>query len=384
MSDSGLRHYYSHLNSAALILELYDGQIPFAHFIKNYFSQNKKYGSKDRKQIAGLCYSYFRLGKAFLNIPVKERLLLALKHRTEPLSGQWQQVIEESALPETPLQNVFPWKEALSDGIDASAFEASFGVQPNLFLRIRPGYEKIVAQKLTASGLEFTINDHTVTLPNAAKIDDILLINKEVVIQDLNSQKMAATLELVKQNFPANHRFSIYDCCAASGGKSILAKDVLQHISLTVSDIRPSIITNLKKRFEQAGITDYIAFVTDLTAVKDIRFPQQYDVVIADVPCTGSGTWARTPEQLYFFDETKIDAYADLQQKICTNIINAVKPGGFLLYITCSVFKKENEEQVKSLEPYEFLITCESILEGYNINADTMYNALLFKKKKFS
>lgn len=377
MSASGLRHYYSYLNSAALILELYSGQVPFAHFIKNYFSQHKKYGSKDRKQIASLCYSYFRLGKAFLNIPVKERLLLSLKYSAEPLSRQWQQVIDENDLPGTPPHNIFPWKDALSDGIDAEAFEASFAVQPNLFLRIRPGHETIVAKKLAAAGMEFTLNDATITLPNAAKADDVLLINKEVVIQDLSSQKTASALEHVKQHYPRGHRFLVYDCCAASGGKSILAQDVLQHISLTVSDIRPGIIANLRKRFEQAGITDYTAFVTDMAAAKDIRFPQQYDLVIADVPCTGSGTWARTPEQLYFFEESKIDVYTDLQQKICANIIHAVKPGGFLLYITCSVFKKENEAQVNRLLQQGFKATYERVLSGYGQKADTLYVAVL-------
>ena len=69
-------------------------------------------------------------------------------------------------------------------------------------------------------------------------------------------------------------------------------------------------------------------------------------MIIADVPCTGSGTWGRTPEQLYYFEDRKIEEYASLQKQIVTNVISHLAPGGYFLYITCSVFKKENEEAI--------------------------------------
>jgi len=62
--------YHSYLNTAKNIIENYKGEIPFAVFIKKYFSAKKKYGSKDRKQITALCYNYFRLGKALPQLPI--------------------------------------------------------------------------------------------------------------------------------------------------------------------------------------------------------------------------------------------------------------------------------------------------------------------------
>ena len=63
-----------------------------------------------------------------------------------------------------------------------------------------------------------------------------------------------------------NHSLAVWDCCAASGGKSILLTDILkQKIELTVSDIRETILKNLHQRFKSAGIINYESFVTDLS-----------------------------------------------------------------------------------------------------------------------
>ena len=145
-------------------------------------------------------------------------------------------------------------------------------------------------------------------------------------------------------------------------------------MALTVSDVRPSIIANLKKRFAEAGIKNYNAFVADaVTASPNTKF----DLIIADVPCSGSGTWARTPEQLSFFKESQVDDYTALQIAIAANAIKYLEPGGYLLYITCSVFKKENELQVEKLLAMGMQLVEQEVLKGYSENADSMFVALL-------
>ncbi len=70
--------YHSYLNSATAILKQYGGDEPFASFLRKHFAANKKYGSKDRKQISHLCYCFFRLGKMAMDLPTSERILLGL------------------------------------------------------------------------------------------------------------------------------------------------------------------------------------------------------------------------------------------------------------------------------------------------------------------
>lgn len=352
---------YAYFNTAVRLIENYKGDLPLKHYLQQYFSQNKKHGSKDRKQISHLCYSYYRLGYALKDLSVEERLEAAIHSPTI----------------------IFPWKHLLSEGIDEAVFEQSFLQQPDLFVRIRPGYEKSVVQKLDDNNITYQrLSSTCIALPNTTKIDTILAIDKEAVIQDYSSQRVGEFLSLppykgqpseAKVGNGARGGF-VWDCCAASGGKSIMAYDLLKDIELTVSDIRPSILHNLKERFKKAGIKNYKSFVADLTDPR-FKLPNTvYDLIIADVPCSGSGTWARTPEQLYFFEEEKIAYYAALQRVIISKVIPALKPGGILIYITCSVFKQENEEAVEFIKNYLSLEKME-VVKGYDKKADSMFVA---------
>ena len=71
------KRFLSYLSTAQKLVESYKGEIPFASFLKNYFSLNKKHGSTDRKQIAHLCYCYFRLGKALTTEPFETKACIA-------------------------------------------------------------------------------------------------------------------------------------------------------------------------------------------------------------------------------------------------------------------------------------------------------------------
>ncbi|MGE5106188.1 MAG: methyltransferase domain-containing protein, partial [Sphingobacteriales bacterium] len=194
-----------------------------------------------------------------------------------------------------------------------------------------------------------------------------------------NSQRAGELMQLSTINLQPS-TYKVWDCCAASGGKSILVKDVSGNIDLTVSDIRESILYNLKKRFDEAGIKNYNSFLADLSTVNCQLPATNFDLIIADVPCSGSGTWSRTPEQLYFFNNSAIGQYSQLQKKIITNVVLKLKPGGHLLYITCSVFKRENEELVNFIrEKFHLQLIKQEVLKGYDKKADTMFAALLQK-----
>src|SRR6478672_8317921 len=80
--------FQSYFNTAIKIIQLYDNLIPLQHFLKQYFSQHKKHGSKDRKYITHLCYNFFRLGKSFEDINAEEKLKLAI-FLCNDNSGEW-------------------------------------------------------------------------------------------------------------------------------------------------------------------------------------------------------------------------------------------------------------------------------------------------------
>lgn len=387
--------YQSYFNTAVSLIRAYDGSAPLVHFLKKYFAEHKKHGSRDRKLISHLCYGYYRLGYAVKELETAERLKIAIFLCNET-AGDWASLFEEDWLaawtipipekihwlqqkyPAFSAAAMFPWTAALSEGIDQEAFILSHFIQPDLFLRVRPGKEKQVLGKLREQQIIFSqVTDTCLALPNTTKIDSVLDIDKEVVIQDYSSQQVARFLSLNTPHSPLT-KTTVWDCCAASGGKSLLACDVLPAIELTVSDIRSSILRNLKERFDRAGIKNYRSFTADLAHSPITSHHTPYDIVLCDAPCSGSGTWGRTPEQLFFFTQEKITAYADLQQRIVANVLPQVAKGGYLLYITCSVFRQENEEQVQFiLQQGGFELVKMELLKGYDLKADSMFAALL-------
>lgn len=388
-----MSRYHSYLNSATSIIKEYDGSEPFTSFLKKYFAKNKKFGSRDRKQISHLCYCYFRLGKERIDMPADERVLTALflcSSKENDILASLKPVWNEKAALSIEKKllalgtnflsdNIFPWKEELSGEIKHSIFCQSFLIQPDLFIRIRPGNKESIIKKIENKIPFQIVSDTCIAFPNATKITEFTKVDKEAIIQDLSSQRVAGFLQMLQVK-TSGTKISIWDCCAASGGKSIMAKDIFGDIDLTVSDIRETILINLKKRFKVAGIERYRAAVINL--IKPIvNFTQNsFNLIIADLPCTGSGTWSRTPEQLFFFNANKIDEYAKLQRQITGNIASYLKPGGFLLYITCSVFKKENEEAITFItRNFGFELIKMEILNGYTEKADTMFAALLKK-----
>jgi 16S rRNA (cytosine967-C5)-methyltransferase len=390
--------FHSYLNSAKKIIESYRGDVPFAAYLKRYFSANKKYGSKDRKQITSLCYNFYRLGKAIPQLPIEEKIIVAVflcenksndfLHFHKP---EWNDIItkpiaEKIQVAGFTTEDVFPWAEALSEGVDAELFRQSFFYQPDLFLRVRPGNKETVTKKLQDAGIAFKlINEDCLALSNSTKIDTVLEIDKDVVIQDYNSQQVLNFLK--DQPFDILQPVSVWDCCAASGGKSILAYDILKgQTALTVSDIRQSILANLENRFQTAGIKNYQSFIADLTEVDAqlSTFAQHpadnFQLIICDAPCTGSGTWSRTPEQLYYLKRKTIDVYVAIQQQIVSSVIPHVQEGGIFIYITCSVFKNENEDMVNFIkEKFHLQLMQMELLKGYDKKADSMFTAV-FKK----
>ena len=402
-----------YLQYAASIITDYKGGEPFHLYLKKYFSANKKHGSRDRKNISNLCYNYFRLGKGVSDgISMEERLNLAnymVEPSTSSLKPETDEPVkltlkEKAAVMKSAFDigKIFPFQNELSPEIDVEKFSLSFLTQPKLFIRIRPGQHKWVSSKLGKAFVAYEkIGKDCLSFPGTTKITDILNIDKDAVIQDYNSQRIGELLSSIDTD---GKKVKVWDCCAASGGKSILAFDILKDIDLTVSDTRKNILENLKARFHKAGIKNYRSLVADLSLSLPIfdnaelsessnqkhkktdnkptlnSEDQSFDIILADVPCSGSGTWVRTPESLQFFNVKEIKRYALLQRKIVTNAVKYLKPDGHLLYITCSVFKKENEDNVAYFqEELGLKMEKEKYYKGWQSGGASLYGALLKK-----
>ena len=139
-----------------------------------------------------------------------------------------------------------------------------------------------------------------------------------------------------------------------------------------------SILSNLDERFKRAGITKYKRRLIDLKAEIQSFEPETFDGIILDAPCTGSGTWSRTPERIVQVEEKDVKYFSELQYSIAENAIQFLKKGKPMLYITCSVFAKENEEVIARLQKtHQINILETKYIKGYNDKSDTMFVALI-------
>ncbi|WP_426670988.1 RsmB/NOP family class I SAM-dependent RNA methyltransferase [Mucilaginibacter sp. McL0603] len=368
------------------ILGSYPAETPLSKFLPGFYRQNKQMGSTDRKVASRLIYNYFRLGKALFNTPTEDRLIVAeflcnnqINSFLQHFKPEWALCIGfnidekiklvKTAYPDFKLADVFPWSAELSDGIDKNAFLKSFFIQPDLFIRVRKGFEQHVKALLTKESIVFKDEGNgCLALPNGTRLENIFPQQNWFEVQDLSSQQTA-------QYFKPQKWEAWWDACAASGGKSLLLHELQPDLKLVVSDIRESILANLDERFQQAGLIKYQKKIIDLTKNVDPELHNYaFDGIILDAPCSGSGTWGRTPEMISQFQAEKIEFFQRLQQTIAANVVKYLKPGKPLIYITCSAFKAENEWAVDFMvKELRMKVEEQIVLKGYENKADTMF-----------
>lgn len=158
-----------------------------------------------------------------------------------------------------------------------------------------------------------------------------------VSVQDPGAQLAATLLDPA----PGSH---VLDACAAPGGKTahLLERNDLDLLAL---DLKPSRCRRIAEGLSRLRLTARIeaADCANLTAWWDGR---PFDAVLADVPCTASGVVRRNPDAKWLRREDDIASFAVAQARILDAVWQVVRPGGKLLYVTCSVFPAENGDQI--------------------------------------
>ena len=137
----------------------------------------------------------------------------------------------------------------------------------------------------------------------------------------------------------------ILDVCGAPGGKSLDLADRLKGTGLvTVRDLTEQKVALIEDNIERSGFSNICAQVWDAREF-DSRWENQADIVIADLPCSGLGIIGKKPDIKYQASPEQIDSLAVLQREILSAVRRYVKPGGKLIYSTCTISRKENQEQ---------------------------------------
>ena len=374
---------------------------PFSIYLKKYFQANTKLGARDRRNIRQLCYAWWRLGNAAKEYSNVERMFIALFLSYEQRDGLSERIFKEDELlnslalhPKSKMQllkqlysvaivptDIFPLTDLIESELPLDDFINDGFLRRSLWVRINNKFEKETLAFFRTENIDFVVHPSSslsVQLPA-----DFDIIKAEpylkgwIEIQDFSSQQVGT---LYKPQ--PNEKW--LDACAASGGKALQLLDMQPSVNVTVTDIRESILTNLHLRFKRNHISNYKSKVVDwsnVTTNSNSRKDDLFDAIIADVPCSGSGTWARTPEQKLFVSKEQLQQFSALQYAITSNLISVLKKGGALYYSTCSVYRNENTDVINQLLNNNAVeLVDQKIINGIPSNADTMYLAKLIKK----
>lgn len=334
--------------------------------IRKYFRTRRYAGSKDRRSVTGMVYQVIR-DWGFLSDAaagdIRKMMLLTLgdtdlftgkEHAPAEASDEEKQFLSETH--EKQPHHHLNYPQWLKDRLQkrfADNFEdelESLNGRAPFELRVNLGKTTLakVEDLLKADGIDFNKGKWAETaliLADNPRIDSWEIYKSgQVEIQDEAAQ-LAVEISDLK---PGQQ---VMDLCAGAGGKTLAAAAYMENKGqIYAFDNNYNRLKDLKPRAKRANVRILQGQHVDTAGGKRQNILSEHlgrmDRVILDVPCSGSGVWRRNPELKWRLDEEALLKYCRIQKNLLSEAWTFVKPGGRLVYMTCSLFHDENETQV--------------------------------------
>lgn len=319
---------------------------PADRLISTYFKERRYAGSKDRRAVRELVYRAIRLCGPR---PASGRaaMLAVAKHDPQiaPLfdgSDHGPAPIRDDEKPaKTGIAVSWMTGKLTASGIEGEVARAMLDRAP-LDVRVN-------AFKAERATIELPETGETLSAPNALRFTSGINVEQweayregRIEIQDLGSQWVCEAVG-------AQPGETIIDMCAGAGGKTLaLAAKLGNAATLIASDTDKRRLGNLAPRAERAGAAiDHIILLDPGKELEALSvWAGSADRVLVDAPCSGSGTWRRNPESRWRLDQAELKRLTALQDHVLDLGAALVRPGGALVFVTCSVFDEEGPDRI--------------------------------------
>lgn len=365
-------------------------RVPADKLVDQYFKARRYIGSHDRGAIAELVYWVLRhkgslewwCDRSYTAKLARTLMIGALIFRGEaavaqlatlfdgskyapaPLTdGEWQfahhigkQAMAHPDMPRAARLNYPQWMEplleatlgrALESEMKAMQAQAPVDLRANTLIAPR---EQLI-EKLIAEGFDA---EPTPVSPVGIRLKKREAIFASPLFKQGWFEMQDEGSQIVSKLVDAAPGMRVIDFCAGAGGKTLgIAADMQNKGRILAFDTSAKRLAQLPLRLRRAQVfnTEWHVIASEQdTYLK--RHKLSADRVLVDVPCSGSGTWRRNPDLKWRFGKKDLDEVRDVQQRIFASAARLVKPGGRLIYATCSLLKQENHDQVE-----EFLKT---------------------------
>lgn len=353
-----------------------ESNTPLDLSLSNYFRSNKCLGATDRRVIGDTVYGMARWKSLIDFFAPQNRLTFYQKIN-------WETVFKDLSIP------IYA-RLGLSEFL-YNRFSANFGEEKAQELgqilnqvaptTIRVNLIKTTREQLTAfwknkftvspctfspSGIQFHKREPLFSLP---EFKDGLF-----EMQDEGSQLIAGIVE-------AKAGDCVLDYCSGSGGKTLAFAPSMQGKGqIYLHDIRQHALYEARRRLKRAGIQNAQCLPSEHPQLR--KLTSKCDWVLIDVPCSGTGTLRRNPDQKWEIDASLLERLIEQQRAISHQAIKYVKPGGRLVYATCSILSEENDKQVSYLlENYPLTLEKEPVTLLPVPNGMDGFFCAVFRKK---
>ncbi len=372
--------------------------------IQAVLKSNRKWGSRDRAFIAKYSYEMVRWWRLLhyinetnidnMRTPVIWRLLgilLRLQDVTLPETPEFKGINRNKVNAKfEEAKSIRKVRESLPDWLDKMA-EEELGPRWNDLARAlnhsAPLCLRVNTLKTSFEELKSRLAKHDVELLKVPDVKDACYAKERTnlftteefrnglfEIQDAGSQLIPAFLD-VKPGM------RVIDACAGAGGKALQLACMMENKGTIIAmDVEEWKLEELKKRAKRNGIHNIDTRVVTGKIVKRLR--ESADAVLLDVPCSGLGVLRRNPDAKWKLQPQFIDEIKVKQAHIIDQYAQMVKPGGKLVYATCSILPSENENQVNIFlkNHPEFTLIKQQTTSVVEDKFDGFYMALLEKK----
>lgn len=374
--------------------------------LKQVLKFDKRWGARDRGFIAETVYDIVRWKRLYSEIaevkaPYSRPNLFRLFAVWATLRGitipDWKQI---EPVPTRRIKGRFDelskirkYRESIPDWIDTLG-EKALGKQWDKELAALNALAPVVLRanslKTTPKNLRNVLADQDIDSSIVqAYPDAVQLVERKNVftttafkeglfeVQDASSQRVARFLDV-------QPGMRVVDTCAGAGGKTLHLAALMENKGQVVAmDIYEGKLKELKRRAKRAGAHNIEARVIDSTKV----FKKLYgkaDRVLIDAPCTGLGTLKRSPDLKWKLQPDFVQKVIDRQAQLLQSYSKIVKPGGKMVYATCSILPQENQEQIKAFlateEGANFSLVQDEKISPAKTGYDGFYMALLSRK----
>ncbi|MBP7476987.1 MAG: RsmB/NOP family class I SAM-dependent RNA methyltransferase [Chitinophagales bacterium] len=361
---------------SSIISKVIDEQVSADYAVKLVLKSNPKWGGRDRRGIAKAAYDIIRNLRHYSSNAKSENLKEIIEYYWEH-----QEVVLRS---DEPFEEAYSipddFLKILNGELDLDIWQkemvACHGEAP---IYIRVNTEKTNLAKLSSQLKKLEIEhrvaaDALILEKRIQAKDNPLYVQGLFEFQDLGSQMIGSFLN------PSPNSLVI-DACAGAGGKSLHLSNIMKNTGNIIAlDVEEAKLNNIKLRAKRNGATNIIVKTIKGGLIKDME--EMADYLLLDVPCTGSGTIRRQPEIKYRMTKAYLADKTKTQREILDRYSMMLKPGGTMVYSTCSILPSENRGQVDYFlaNHADFELIEDRQLYAHIDNTDGFYMAKLKRK----